>query len=156
MLKTKQVEFTHPFLAFLPQCIMNFDGLLSGLWVFPPSSSFMVVVSSEVVKNLVRWPPIPGTLFIILHCLLTERLCCLSSPLKRSLANSRLAMELVLIEHRFESDLRPMRRLKVFQVFLLEWVKSISLTVSSYRLLWFFLWFIRSAALASADSLSSA
>ena len=42
-----------------------------------------------------------------------------------------------------------MRRLKVFQIFLLEWVKSIPLTVSSHCLLRFLLrCSIRSAALA--------
>ena len=94
---------------------------------------------------------------IILHCLLTERSCCLSASMKRPLANSCFAMELAVIGHCFESDLRLVTWLKVFQTSLLEWVKSIPLTVSSYRLLWFLSrWSIRSAALASADSLSSA
>ena len=46
---------------FIPQCIMNSDGMLSGPWDFSPFNSFMVAVSSEVVKGVVRWPPTPGT-----------------------------------------------------------------------------------------------
>ena len=95
--------------------------------------------------------------YIILHCLLTERSCCLSAPLKRPLGNSCFAMELAVIGHSLESNLRLVKWLKVFQAFLLDWVKSIPLTVSSHRLLRFLLrWSIRSAALASADCLSSA
>ena len=130
--------------------------MLSGPWAFPPFSSFMVAVSSEVVKGVVRWPPNPGTP-IILHCLLTERSCCLSAPLKRPLTNSCFVMGLAVIGHCLESDLRPVRRLKVFQAFLLESVKFIPLTVSFHCLLPFLLrWSIRSTALASADCLSSA
>ena len=60
VLKTKRVKFAH-FKHFLPQCIMNSGGMLSGLWAFLPFSSFMFAVSSEVVKGVVRWPPTPGT-----------------------------------------------------------------------------------------------
>ena len=48
---------------------------------------------------------------IILHCLLTERSCCLSAPLKRPLANSCFTMELAVIGHCFGSDLHPVKRL---------------------------------------------
>ena len=117
---------------------------------------FMVALSSVVVKGVVRWPPTPGTLHIILHCLLIERSCLLSASLKRPLPNSCFAIKLAVIGHCFESNLRPVRRLKVFQAFLLEWVKSISLTISCHRSLQFLLrWSIRSAALASVDCLSS-
>ena len=129
---------TH-FKHFLPQCIMSSGGMLSGLWAFPPFSSFMIVVSSEVVKGVIRWPPTPHTPHITLHCLLTKRLRCVSATLKRPLANSCFAMELAVIGDCFRSDLRPVRRLKVFQAFLLQWVKSIPLTVSSHRSLRFLL-----------------
>ena len=133
---------------------MNSGGILSGPWAFPPFSSFMVAVSSEVVKSLTtspRHPPHHSTLP------LNVEVCCLSAPLKRPLANSCFEMKLVVIGHCFESDLHSVRRLKVFQAFLLEWVKSIPSIVSSHRLLQFLLrWFIRSAVLASADCLSSA
>ena len=99
----------------------------------------MVAESFRVVKGVVRWPATPGTLHIILHCLLTERSCCLSAPLKHPLANSCFAMELAVIGHCFESDLHPVSQLKVFQAFLLEWVKSNSLTVSFHHLLRFLL-----------------
>ena len=85
----------------------------------------MVAVISEVMKGVVRWPPSTGTPNIMLQCPLTKRSCCLCAPLKRPLANGCFAMELAVIGHCFKSDLHPVRQLKVFQAFLLEWVKSI-------------------------------
>ena len=86
----------------------------------------MVVLSRKRCSQVATNPRYPH---IILHCLSTESSCCLSAPLKHSLNDSYFAMELAVIGHCFESDLRPVRRIKAFQAFLLKWVKSIPLTV---------------------------
>ena len=99
---------------FLSQYIMNSWDVARA---FPPFSSFMVAVSSNVVKGVLKWPTTPGITHITLHCLLTERLCCLSAPLKRPLANSCFAMELAVIGHCFGSDFAPSGAVKSFPGF---------------------------------------
>ena len=74
----------------------------------------MVVGSSEVEKSVVRWPPTSGTHPHHYTLALNIEVMLFIIPSKAHVGNSCFAMELAVIEHCFESDLCPVRRLNVF------------------------------------------
>ena len=76
-------------------------------------------------------PSTPGALQSLLLSYFTERLCFLSTSLKLPLARNWLAIELAVTGQDLGWELQPVRWLKVFHATLLEWVKSMPLTVSS-------------------------
>ena len=109
------------------------------------------------MKGVDRKPSAPGACHSFVVSCLMERVWSFAGSLCRPFARSCSAIGLADTGHCVGLKLLPVRRLKVFQAILLEWVKSMPWTVSSHHSLCFLSrQSVKSDAFAAASSPGSA